>query len=129
MKGQTPLNVSAGNEEVIGSSVKWIYLEFQFSAETTTSTKIIHWLLGREPAGNAIQIPSLYYDPDKRFVIKRGMEMLPKDVNHIVKRIIAVRVPRHLQRLGRDDNWVFKYVATSTETINACGFFICRPQK
>lgn len=129
LKGQTPLNVSAGNEEVIGATVKWIYLEFQFSAETITTTKIIHWMLAREPAGKIILVPSQYYDADKRYVVKRGMEMLPKNVNHIVKRIIAVRIPRHLQRLGRDDNWVFKYVATSAETINACGFSICRPQK
>ncbi len=127
MKGQTPLNVSAGNEDVIGSKVKWIYLEFQFSAETITSTKIIHWYVGRKPAGNALAIPSLYYDPDKRFIIKRGMEMLPKDVNHVVKRIVPVKVPPHLQRLGRDDEWVFSYVASSTETINACGFAITRP--
>ncbi len=129
MKGQTPLNVSTGTEEVIGAKVKWFYLEFQFSAETITVTKVIHWFLAREPAGNTIQNPNGYYDPDKRFVIKRGMEMLPKDVNHVIKRAFFVKVPPGLQRLGRDDNWVFKYVSTSSNTMNSCGISICRPVK
>ncbi len=126
-KGQTPLNVSAGNEAVIGVSIRWFYFEFQFSAETVTSTKIVHWQFVRRPADNSVGIPSTYYTPDKRFIIKRGMEMLPKDVNHVVKRVFSVKVPKHLQRLGRDDTWEFQYVASSNQTINACGFAIFRP--
>ncbi len=129
LKGQTPLNVSAANEEVIGAKVKWFYFEFQFSAETITTTKIIHWMLARKPAGNALQLPTSYYDADKRFIIKRGMEMLPKDVNHVIKRAFFVKVPPGLQRLGRDDEWIFQYISTSANTQNSCGFAICRPIK
>ncbi len=126
-KGQTPLNVSVGNEDVIGVSIRWFYFEFQFSAETITNTKIIHWQFVRRPADNVVGIPSTYYTADKRFIIKRGMEMLPKDVNHVIKRVFSIKVPKHLQRLGRDDVWEFQYIATSAETINSCGFAIYRP--
>lgn len=129
MIGQTPLNVSAAAEEVIGAKIKWWYLEFQFSAETATETKIVHWQLIRKPADNAVEVPTTYYGADKRFIIKRGMEMLPKDVNHVIKRVFFIKVPIGLQRLGRDDNWVFQYISTSSNTQNSCGFAICRPVK
>ncbi len=128
MKGQTPLNVSAANECVLGSKIPWIYVEVNFSKEAITTTTIVHWLIARKPADNAIMVADVYYDPDKRFIIKRGMEMLPKDVNHVVKRIIPVKVPKGMQRIGRDDNWVFKYVSSNTNTLNTCGFAIIKPQ-
>ncbi len=125
----TPANVNLGTETEVGAVVKWLYLEFQFSAETITNTKIIHWSISKEPFGTNISNPNTYYAIDKRFIVKRGMEMLPKSVNTIIKRIIMIPVPKKMQRMGRDDKWTFKYVASLTETINACGFFICKPLK
>ncbi len=122
-----PANANLATECEVGSIVKWIYLEFQFSAETITNTKAIHWLIGKEPFGTTLKNPILYYQTDKRFVVKRGMEMVPKDVNTIIKRIIVVPVPKKMQRMGRDDKWVFVYTATLAETINACGFAITKP--
>lgn len=128
MEGQTPGNVTTGTECEIGSRITWFYLEFHFSAESITSTKVIHWFIAREPFGTNLSGPSSYYQTDKKFIIKRGMEMLPKDVSTVFKRIIAIRVPRHLQRIGRDDKWIFKYICSSAESINACGIAISRPE-
>ncbi len=110
---------------MIGSHVRGIYIEFQFSAETITNTKIINWqvyrLLSPLAAANASN-PNQFGQIDRKNIMKRSMEMLPKSVNTIIKRIIYVPLPR--RRLGESDKVLFEYVASSTETINACGFAI-----
>ncbi len=112
-------------EVSIGSHVRGIYLEFQFSAETITNTKIINWqiYIARSPlAITAASNPNQFGQIDRKNVLQRGMEMLPKSVNTIIKRIVYVRLPR--QRLGESDKVHFEYISSSTETINACGFAI-----
>ncbi len=119
-----PSSKNISSEVLIGSTVPWIYLEFQFSAEATTNTRIVDWQFVKEPFGTALNIPSSYNGTSKRFVLKRGMEMLPKDVNHVVKRILAVKIPQRIKRMGDADKLVFSYVVSSTATINACGMAI-----
>ncbi len=110
-----------------GARVRWIYLEFHFSAETITNTKVIHWNVSFEPIGTATQIANAYQQPSRRFIMKRGMEMLPKDVSTVFKRIVSVKIPYKYQRLGIDDEIVFNYQASLAESINACGIAIYRP--
>ncbi len=120
-------NPTAAGQVEIGDTIKWVYLEFNFSAETVTSTKIIHWQFLKNP-NFAITFPSasLYDQSTKKHILKRGMEMLPKSVNTIIKRIIIIPIPPRMRRMGDLDRLVFRYVASSTETINACGIGIFR---
>ncbi len=55
--------------------------------------------------------------------------MLPKDVNHVVKRIIGVPIPPRFKRIGDADVITFDYIASSAETINACGIAIYKAFK
>ncbi len=121
--------VKVGDKDIstdvaIGSHIKWLYLEFNFSAETIGETKIIHWNVIWEPPGLTIGIPSIYNANTKAYVIKRGMEMLPKSVNTVIKRIFVVPIPKAYQRQKEGSNLIFQFVASSAETINACGIGI-----
>ncbi len=110
---------------MIGSHVRGIYLEFQFSAETITNTKIVNWQIYKLPsplAATAASNPNQFGQIDRKNVLKRGMEMLPKSVNTIIKRIIYVPFPK--RRFGESDQVLFEYIASSAETINSCGFGI-----
>ena len=116
---------TAGEVE-IGDGVKFIFFEVNFSAEVITSTKIIHWFVAKEPFGTAVTLPSTYDQISKRFILKRGMEMLPKDLGTVIKRIFVVKIPRPYQRMGDSDKIVFRYQASSSEAINCCGIAIYR---
>ncbi len=121
-------NPTADLQVPIGAHIRWFYLEFHFSAEVTTSPKVIHWLIQKVPqaVGSMESVPSTYDNTIKKYIIKRGMEMLPSDQSTVFKRVFAVRVPRWMQRCADADVWQFRYVSSSTETINSCGFFIFR---
>ncbi len=99
-------------------------MEFHFSAQVITNTKVVHWEIVVGNVGQALPAPSTYYDPTRALVIHRGMEMLPKDVGTVFKRVIVVRIPRIYQRIR--DQMVINliYRASSAETINACGLAI-----
>ncbi len=124
--GVNSADKNASNECEVGSHVKGIYLEFHFSSETVTTAKVIHWIVIHRPANlsPASITPSLYYQVGRKYIMKRGMEMLPKDVGTVYKRIIFVRVPRVYGRIGITDSINFVYICTSAETINACGIAI-----
>lgn len=114
-----------GDDDVaIGATISWIFVEFNVSAETTTNPKVVHWFLAKKPAGTALGAPNVYNTDFRRFVIKRGMEMLPKDQGTVYKRVFAVKVPRQLARIGEGDQIVFQYICSSAETINCCGITI-----
>ncbi len=110
-----------------GAKLNWIYFEFHFSAAQTGNVNVIHWNIAFEPVGTATQIANAYQQPQRRFIMKRGMEMLPTNVSTVFKRIFTVAIPKKFQRVGIDDEYTFNYQATSTQTINACGIAICRP--
>ncbi len=111
-----------------GAHVKWIYFEFHFSAEVITNTKVIHWWVAMKPFGTSLNNPNQYQLAGRRFIIKRGMEMLPKDVSTVFKRVFVVKIPRKFQRLAISDQMVFEYIASSTEAINACGIAVYRAE-
>ncbi len=118
---------TAGGEVEIGDTVKSIFCEINIAAETITNPKILHWQIVKQP-NSAISFPSpaLYDQTTKKFVIKRGMEMLPKSVSTVTKRIFVVRIPRIYQRQGDLDKIIFRFIVSSNETVNVCGFFIFR---
>ncbi len=125
-----PSTTNSANEVTVGSTVKWIFMELNWAAETVTSPKVIHWYIVKKPFGVALGAgPSTYNDNFKRFILKRGMEMLPKDVGTVTKRIFTVKIPPRLRRFGDADELSLIYICSSSETINACGFGIYRAYK
>ncbi len=123
--------VPVGNKETapevaVGAHIDSIYFEFHFSAQVTTNPKVIHWVVEMTPTGvTAVpQTPSTYYDPQRSLIIKRGMEMLPSDQSTVFKRVFVVRIPQKARRMAEASQMNFRYICTSTETINACGFAI-----
>ncbi len=122
--GTQPSVTNLASEAKIGSKVTSIFMEFHFSAETITNTKVIHWEI---VAANTLQTkptPSTYYQPTRALVIHRGMEMLPKDVGTVFKRVIVVKIPRVYQRIRDQMTIDLLYICSSAETINACGIAI-----
>ncbi len=115
---------SAAIDVLIGSRITRLYMELNFAAQTITNPKVLHWLVFKSPFGTAITASNLYNQISKRFIIQRGMEMLPKDVGTVFKRILSIKIPKRYQRMGDNDFLVFKYIVTSAETVNVCGFFI-----
>ncbi len=124
-----PSAKNISQEVIIGSTVRSVYFEFHFSAETITNAKVIHWEVAKEPFGTGVASPTTYNAPSRRFILKRGMEMLPKDVSTVFKRIFVVRIPPRMRRFGEDDQFVFTYRCSSVETVNACGFAIYKSFK
>ncbi len=111
-----------------GARITSIYFEFHFSANVITNPKVIHWIIGFKPIGTSLNNPNLYQLTTRRFIFKRGMEMLPKDVSTVFKRVFVVKIPPKFQRLGISDQLTFEYICSSTEAINACGIAIYRAQ-
>ncbi len=126
IKGVPPATKDGANpiECVIGSNVNWIYLEFHFSAAQTGNVNVIHWCVVIERTNQTLSIPSLYNQPDRAQIIKRGMEMIPTSVSTVFKRIVLVPIPKIYRRVRDDMTISFRYIASSTQTINACGFAI-----
>ncbi len=117
-------NKDASNEVAIGSHIKWIFAEFQFAAETITEVKTIHWVFRYVPSGQVSSGPNQLFQTDRSFVIKRGMEMLPKDVATVYKRVFTVKIPRKYVRQTDNGQILFEYIASSSNTMNSCGIFI-----
>ncbi len=119
-----PADKNLATEIAVGSKVFSIYFELHFSAETTTNPKVIHWFVTGYPDGATPGAPSLYYQDDRARIFKRGMEMLPSDQSTVYKRVFVVKIPKKMQRPTQDFNLQFRYICSSAETINACGFAI-----
>ncbi len=111
-------------EVAIGSHIKWIFCEFNFSAETITNVKTIHWAIRVIPSGQVSSAPNALFQTDRAYVIKRGMEMLPKDVSTVYKRVFTVKIPRKYVRQADNTAISFEWIASSAETVNGCGIFI-----
>ncbi len=122
--GVEPASANVAAEVLVGANVKSVYLEFHFSSQDVTNPKVIHWCIAKEPFGTNLSVPSLYNQKDRRFIFKRGMEMLPADTSTVFKRIFVVRIPPKFARMGDSDKLFFSYICSSTETINACGIAI-----
>ncbi len=123
-KAVQPTVKNAASEVAIGSEMRSIYFEFHFSAAQTGNLNVIHWTVEVIPSGMVVSNPNVYYQTDRRFIIKRGMEMLPASVSTVFKRIFVVRIPKKYRRQSDDQIIRLAYQASSTQTINACGFAI-----
>ncbi len=128
-EGVATADVNLATEVEVGSRVLWIYLEFHFSANVVTNPKVIHWQIIFIPEGMTVGSPSSYNQGNKSYIIKRGMEMLPKDLGTVYKRIFTVKIPRAYQRVKVNTDCLFQYIATSSEAINACGIGIFKAIK
>ncbi len=118
----------ASNEVAVGSHVKWVYCELNFSAETTTAVKTVHWTIRMVMPGMSPSIPTQFYAIDRSYILKRGMEMLVREQATLIKRIFVVRIPKIYQRMKEGQKLEFEYVASSSNTQNTCGVFIYREQ-
>ncbi len=119
-----PASQNLATEVGIGSQIKWIYFEFHFSAAQTGNANVIHWTVHQLRTGQTVANPNSYNAAEKSQIIKRGMEMLPTNVSTVFKRIFTVKIPRTMQRQRNNQDLVFSYIASSTQTINACGIAI-----
>ncbi len=123
-RGKKLADVNASTEVPVGSKIYGIYIEFNIGAEDITSPKKLEWKVFANPVGQTSSSPALYYQTDRSYTLKRGMEMLPKAVSTVYKRIIFVRIPRNYQRMKEDYDINISFIASSTETVNLCGFAI-----
>ncbi len=119
-----PLNKNLGVEVATGSKVFSIYFEMNISNEAITNTNIIHWKVVYEPSTATSTAANTYYQTDRAKILKRGMEMLPKDVSTVFKRIFVVRIPRQYQRMKEGDNIRIMLEGSASQTANFCGFAI-----
>ncbi len=124
-QGVPTADADTATETEIGSRITSIYFEFHFSAQVITNPKVIHWVINAGiQQGETLSTTSTYYQGDRSKIIKRGMEMLPADQSTVFKRIFVVRIPKVYQRVKANSFIQFRYISTSTETINACGIAI-----
>ncbi len=133
--GTAPINVTLSTavatadkntsvEVGIGSKISSIYFEFHFSTASTGNVNVVHWEIFAFPEGLTEPPPNLYYQKNRSYIMKRGMEMLPVNVSTVFKRIFVVKIPKIYQRQKDGMKIRLKYQASSTEAINACGIAI-----
>ena len=122
--GVASADKDSSSEVEVGAHIRNVYIEFNVSAETITSTKVFHWWLKYDYSGQTDENPNSYYQAQRSQVLKRGMEMLVKDVSTQTKRIISVRIPPKFSRMTMSTGLKFQYIASSSESINVCGFAI-----
>ncbi len=111
-------------EVSVGSHIKSVYFETNLSAQVTAEPKVMHWLIQCIMPGQTAQNSNLYYQTVRSFVIKRGMEMLPNNVATVFKRIFVVRIPKIYQRQKQGQVLQLRYISTSVDQQNYCGFAI-----
>lgn len=118
------INTAVPQEVAIGSTIRSIYFEFHFSAAQTGNVNVIHWQIMKEVATQTLSAPNTYNQVDKSQIFKRGMEMLPVNVATVYKRIFVIKIPKGKQRMMQGSRWLFRYIASSTQTINTCGITV-----
>ncbi len=120
-----------GNDVNIGSIIKWIYLETNLNGvDNSGVVQVFHWNIIKSP-NNSLPIndPATYDTPQKKWIVKRGMEMLPEiplDSGGTVqtKRVFVIKIPKKMQRFGDSDKLLLNYKSTSASGINYCGIAI-----
>ncbi len=122
-------DVTAASEVRIGSIINAVYLEFNVNNDATTDM-IFHWAVRKSPFGTTMTNSGTYDQVDKRFILKRGMEMLPASSSDsmLFKRIVVVKIPKKYQRMGDGDALELQAQKSSATATNFCGFAIFREQ-
>ena len=127
--GTQDADKNTSTEVEIGSKVYGIYIEFNLSSATTAAANVFHWKVEYVFPGQATSNPNVYYQTDRRQTIKRGMEMNVTNVSTVVKRILFVRIPKFMSRIGDSNKIRLKYITSGTDTINFCGFAVYKEFK
>ncbi len=119
----------------IGSIVKSIYFEFNLNGvDNSGVVQVFHWMLMKNPGGLITPDPATYQQDYKKFIIKRGMEMLPEipigsGGTVQTKRIFVVKLPRGMRRFDDADQFRLYYKSTSSSGVNFCGIAIYKEFK
>ncbi len=128
-EGVASADQNAAAEVTIGSTVRWIFCEINLNPNVVTNAKWVRWLIGKEPFDTNLTAAGTLNGPDRRFIIKRGVEMFGKDLSQSTKRVFVVRIPPRMRRIGDNDKIVFSYQSSSTEALNVCANFIFKETK
>ncbi len=119
----------------IGSIVKSVYFETNLNGvDNSGATTVFHWYVMKVPAGLGASVPSTYNTDTKKWILKRGMEMLPaipigSGGTVQTKRIFVVKLPPRIRRFDDGDKLVLRYINTSASAINYCGIAIYKEFK
>ncbi len=114
----------------IASIVKWIYVEFNLNGvDNSGASQVMHWAVMKIPAGLVFSAANIYNTDQKKWILKRGMEMLPEvplgsGGTVQTKRIFTVKLPPKLRRFDDGDKLILTYISTSASAINFCGITI-----
>ncbi len=115
---------TGATDVAVGSHIYGIFFELNMGADNITSAKLVHWKVEATLTGQTATASSLYYQDDRSQILKRGMEMLPKNVGTQTKRVFFVRIPKKYQRMAQGMSISFHYIASSSQLINICGIMI-----
>ncbi len=119
----------------IGSIVNSVYFEINLNGVNNSgASQVFHWLIVKNASGLIAPVANQYNADTKKFVIKRGMEMLPEvplDSGGTVqtKRIFVVKLPRGMRRFDDGDKLQLKYISSSASAVNYCGIAIFKEFK
>ncbi len=119
----------------IGSTIKSVFFETNLNGVDNSGTvQVFHWMIVKIPAGLAVGTASAYNSDQKKFILKRGMEMLPEiplgsGGTVQTKRIFVIKIPPRLRRFDDGDSLVIKYISTSASNVNFCGIAIFKEFK
>jgi len=128
-------NPIAADEVDIGSIVKSVFFETNLNGvDNSGATSVFHWYIMKVPAGLGASVPSTYNTDTKKWILHRGMEMLPaipigSGGTVQTKRIFVVKLPPRIRRFDDGDKLVLRYVNTSASAINYCGIAIYKEFK
>ncbi len=127
---------TTGNQVETGSQVKAIFVETNLNGvDNSGATTVFHWMVYKNPGGSFASLSPASYDTNrKKFILKRGMEMLPaipigSGGTVQTKRIFVIKIPKVYHRFGEDDELVLSYINTSASAINYCGIAIFKEFK
>lgn len=119
----------------IASIVKSIFFEFNLvGVDNSPNAQVFHWMIVKNP-GKLISFDAILYNQDnKKFILKRGMEMLPEvplDAAPTIqiKRQFVLKLPPRLRRFDDNDALQLVYKTSSASTINFCGISIFKEFK
>ncbi len=129
---ESPVNAT---EVDIGSIIKSIYVEFNVNGvDNSGASQVFHWQIIKIPAGLSAGGAATYNTDQKKFILKRGMEMLPQipvgsGGTVQTKRIFVVKLPPRIRRFDDNDSLLLQYQASSASGINFCGISIFKEFK
>lgn len=123
-QGVPTADADTATECEVGSTISKVNFEINWSADNIASAKVIHWMIQVNPAGMTTANPNSYYQANRSYILRRGMEMLPRDLAVNIKRVFPLYIPKIYKRVKANYNLYLSYICSSTEAINACGFAI-----